>query len=393
MAEIGATPAGGCDRPALSATDHRARQLFSDWAVDAGATIRFDGIANLFARFEGIEDGPVVLLGSHLDTQPTGGRFDGVYGVLGALEVMRTIRDHGIATRRPIEIAVWTNEEGSRFPASMLGSAVWAGAMSPDAAMDLTDDEGITVRQAIERLGLSTDHTPRQDVHQAFELHIEQGPVLERAGTDIGVVTGVLGLRWFDLQLTGTAAHAGPTPMQDRRDPVRALAAIVDRVHRLVADAGASARATFARLDSSPASHNTVPATVRCTLDLRYHVDSGLEALDAGVRSILDEVGRATGVTATFEQRGGTAPVRFADECVRTVRASAVALGTRHQDIVSGAGHDACHVASVAPTSMIFIPCADGLSHNEAESITEQHAELGASVLLGAVLDAAELVG
>jgi N-carbamoyl-L-amino-acid hydrolase len=391
MAEIGATAAGGSNRQALSDDDVAGRELFAEWARGAGCTVMVDRIGNVFARRAGRDDAAApVRSGSHLDTQPTGGRFDGVYGVLGALEVVETLHDHGIETDRPIEVVVWTNEEGSRFQYSMLGSAVWSGALLLESALQIADCDGITVAAELERHGLAgvvpALHTPTAAY---VELHIEQGPILERDGAEIGVVTGAQGLRWFEITFTGRAAHAGPTPMDARADPVRALAATVNAVYDATRAAGDWARATFAQVHSVPASPNTVPERLTCTLDLR-HPDAGtLDALEVALRDALTAATTLTGVTHELTRSSGTPPVAFDPALAQLVRDAADALGARHVDIVSGAGHDACHVAGVAPTAMIFVPCEGGVSHNEAESITPEQAERGASVLLGTLQRAA----
>lgn len=390
MSMIGATAAGGSNRQALSDDDAEGRALFVRWAVELGCEVHLDRIGNLFVRYAPEDpvaaDAPVVLMGSHLDTQPTGGRFDGVYGVLAALEVLRTLRDAAEAIPVPIEIAVWTNEEGARFQRSMLGSGVWAGAIDLDDALDLADGSGVTVRDELERLGMSpTRDAAPFPIHAAFELHIEQGPVLESEQLDIGVVTGVLGFRWFELELRGVPAHAGPTPMALRCDPVLVLARFVEAVHELIGTSGPSARVTIAQLSSEPASPNTVPAVLRATLDLRHEDRDRLDDLESSVRELLDRLSAASGVDATLELRNDSPPVHFDPVCVDDVRIATRDLGFSHRDLVSGAGHDSCHVASVAPAAMVFVPCEGGLSHNEAEAITPEQAERGASVLLGAV--------
>jgi beta-ureidopropionase / N-carbamoyl-L-amino-acid hydrolase len=391
MAEIGATAAGGSNRQALSDDDVAGRALFSEWARAAGCVVSVDRIGNVFARRAGRDEHAApVRSGSHLDTQPTGGRFDGVYGVLGALEVVETLHDHGIETDRPIEVVVWTNEEGSRFQHSMLGSAVWSGLVPLESALQVTDGDGVTIASELERHGLGgvapALHTPTAAY---VELHIEQGPILERDGCDIGAVTGAQGLRWFELTFTGRAAHAGPTPMDARADPVRALAATVDTVYRATAAAGEWARATFAQVHSQPASPNTVPDRLTCTLDLRHPHANVLDELEAALHRALDAATAETGVEHDVVRLSSTPPVTFDAALVQSVREAAEAHGWRHVDIVSGAGHDACHVATVAPTAMIFVPCAGGVSHNEAESITPVQAERGASVLLDVLVRAA----
>ncbi len=387
MAEIGATPAGGSNRQALSDEDAAGRELFEGWARAAGCEIFRDRVGNLFARRPGADnDLPPVLTGSHLDTQPTGGKFDGVYGVLGGLEVIERLNDLGITTRAPIEVAVWTNEEGSRFQRSMMGSGVWAGHFGLEDTYALTDIDGISVSAELQRLGwvgeLPAEPRP---LTACLELHIEQGPILEAGEQDIGVVTGVQGLRWYDLELLGFPAHAGPTPMEIRKDPARAIADIVAEVYRLAAEHGPWARATFAQFHSEPVSPNTVPSRLTCSLDLRHPEAGVLDTLDAGMRAAVAEAAERHSVDAAVTVGNDSPPVAFAPDCIDAVRDAATELALEHVDIVSGAGHDACYVALHAPAAMIFVPCDDGLSHNEAENISADQAEKGASVLFGAM--------
>ena len=387
MAEIGATPAGGSNRQALSDEDAAGRELFEGWARAAGCEIFRDRIGNLFARRPGADpDLPPVLTGSHLDTQPTGGRFDGVYGVLGGLEVVERLNDLSVTTRAPIELAVWANEEGSRFQRSMMGSGVWAGHFGLEDTYELTDIDGISVADELQRLGWVGElpAEPR-DLAACIELHIEQGPILEADGIDIGVVTGVQGLRWYDIELLGFPAHAGPTPMEVRKDPARAIADIVAEVYRLAAENGPWARATFAQFHSEPVSPNTVPSRLTCSLDLRHPEAEILDALDTGMRAAVDRAAEQHDIEATVTVGNDSPPVAFDGACITAVRDAATELELGHIDIVSGAGHDACYVAQHCPTSMIFVPCDDGLSHNEAENISAEQAEKGASVLLGAI--------
>jgi N-carbamoyl-L-amino-acid hydrolase len=391
MAAVGATAKGGSNRQALSDEDAAGRALLGRWAEGAGCEVVMDAIGNLFVRRPGLDDDAApVLVGSHLDTQPTGGRFDGVYGVLGGLEVIERLNDLGTKTRRPIELVVWTNEEGSRFQYSMMGSAVWAGKLSLEEACALRDVDGVTVGEELDRLGW---HGPRpaapRPYHAAFELHIEQGPILEHEGLEIGVVTGVQGLRWFTIELVGQPAHAGPTPMEGRRDPARVIAAIIDRVYGVAADLAPWGRATFAQFASTPVSPNTVPELLTCTLDIRHPEATVLDELEVRVRTIAAAEAGRLGVGATVTRQNDSPPVRFDDRCIGAVQRSVERLGFSHTSMISGAGHDACYVAARCPTSMIFVPCEGGLSHNEAERITPEQAERGASVLLGAVQDLA----
>ncbi|MEM7288091.1 MAG: Zn-dependent hydrolase [Actinomycetota bacterium] len=387
MAEVGPGVAGGNNRLAISDDDMAGRDLLMRWAADAGCTFECDEIGNLFATRPGSNpDKPPVLTGSHLDTQPTGGRFDGVYGVLGGLEVIETLNDHGIVTEAPIQLAVWTNEEGSRFPPSMMGSAVWAGALPLAHALKTQDFDGKSVEDELQRLGWDGDLPARpRPLTAAFELHIEQGPILEDAALEIGVVTGVQGYRWYTIELGGTPAHAGPTPMDLRHDPARALGDIIAGVYAVAAEHAPWSRATFAQFRSVPVSPNTVPETITFSLDMRNPDGDVLRAMEEAMRTTVGEACARHGVTSSIQIDADSPPVKFDDGCIAAVEQSADALGLSHQHMVSGAGHDACHVAAHCPTSMIFVPCDDGVSHNEAENISAEQAEKGASVLLGAI--------
>ncbi len=387
MAEVAPTVNGGSNRQALSDDDAAGRALFLGWAAAAGCTSELDEIGNLFVRRAGADDDLApVLIGSHLDTQPTGGRFDGVFGVLGGLEVIERLNDLGIVTDRPIELAVWTNEEGSRFQHSMMGSAVWAQKLPLAQAEKLSDVDGKTVAGELDRLGWRGPRPARpRDYAATFELHIEQGPILETDAVEIGVVNGVQGLRWFTIELDGFPAHAGPTPMAGRRDPARAIAAIIEQVYSVVDECAPWGRGTFAQFASSPVSPNTIPERLTCSLDLRHPDLAVLDSMESRMRTIVDEVSDRLGVGAQVTKENDSPPVAFDDGCVAAVQEAVDELGFSSKVMVSGAGHDACYVASHCPTSMIFVPCDDGLSHNEAENIDPAQAEQGASVLLGAV--------
>jgi len=391
MAEIGATVNGGSNRQALSDDDAAGRALFLHWAEAAGCSAETDRIGNLWVRRPGTDpDAEPILVGSHLDTQPTGGRFDGVYGVLGGLEVIERLNDLDVATRHPIDLVVWTNEEGSRFQYSMMGSGVWAQKMELETALSLADVDGITVADELDRLGWAGSRPAAPTgAAAAFELHIEQGPILEEEEVEIGVVTGVQGLRWYTIELGGFPAHAGPTPMVGRKDPARVIAGIIDDVYQAVEAKGEWARATFAQFRSHPVSPNTIPETLTCTLDMRHPDGDVLEAMETEMRAIVAARSEAVGVTASVTLGNDSPPVHFDDDLVDAIERSAGAVGTSHRRMISGAGHDACYVARHHPTAMIFVPCQDGLSHNEAESITAEQAAAGASVLLGAVREVA----
>jgi N-carbamoyl-L-amino-acid hydrolase len=391
MAEIGATAHGGCNRQALTDADMAGRRLLTYWAEAAGCQVRVDAIGNLFVRRAGREDAlPVVLTGSHLDTQPTGGKFDGVFGVLAGLEVLETLRDAAIVTRHPIEVAVWCNEEGCRFPMAMMGSAVWSGSLPLDTALAQTDRAGITVRDELRRLGVPTEVSMlRQPVKAALEVHIEQGPVLERCAKRIGVVTGVQHMSRHEIIVLGQEAHAGPTPMNLRRDPIRVLADVLPALYAAARDRGEEARLTVGIIETSPGSPNTVPGRLRFTVDLRHPEREPYASLrlevERVVRSALQQHGLAGEIRRMWEAPG----VTFDAACVAAVREATAALGFDALEMVSGAGHDSCNVAAVAPTAMIFVPCAGGLSHNEAESAAPGDLEAGANVLLQTMLSLA----
>ena len=390
MAEVAKTPAGGSNRQALSDDDAAGRELFVRWARRAGCSIETDAIGNLFARRPGVDpEAPPVVLGSHLDTQPTGGRFDGVYGVLGGLEVLETLNDKALRTIAPLEVAVWTNEEGSRFPMSMMGSAVWAGVLGVDDARGLRDRSGMTVGEELDRLEWAGNSEFGRRLGAYLELHIEQGPVLEESGSRIGVVTGVQGFRWYTVTLSGLPAHAGTTPMDRRRDPARALAAALDGLYESILASGPAARVTPAQFRSVPISPNTVPAEVTFSLDLRHPDAAVLDQIENLARRIIGDAAARHGCKHHIDLDNDSPPVTFDERCVAAVAAAADKSGFRHERIVSGAGHDACHVALKAPAAMIFIPCRDGLSHNESESIEPTAASEGATVLLHAALELA----
>jgi N-carbamoyl-L-amino-acid hydrolase len=388
MGRIGATANGGCNRQALTDLDIEGRRLLCEWAEAAGCAIRVDAIGNIFARRAGRDDAlPAVLTGSHLDTQPTGGRFDGIYGVLAGLEVIETLNEHAIRTRHPIELAVWCNEEGCRFPASMMGSAVWAGRLALHEAYALSDREGRSVREELERARIATGAAlARQAIKAALEVHIEQGPVLEERGKRIGIVTGVQHMCRHEVIIRGQEAHAGTTPMERRRDPVRAFATILPRLYAAAAERGADARLTIGIIETLPGSPNTVPGRLRFTIDMRHPQGAEYrrlrEEVDRIAKDALGEHGLSGEVRHLWEAPG----VSFDPACIDAVREGAAALGLSTLEMVSGAGHDSCNTAYVVPTSMIFVPCAGGLSHNEAESAAPADIEAGANVLLQAML-------
>ena len=394
LARIGATPRGGICRLALSDLDRQGRELFMQWARDLGCTVRTDAIGNLFARREGADPTlPAVATGSHIDTQPTGGKFDGNYGVLAGLEVLQTLADAGITTRAPLEVCVWTNEEGSRFVPVMMGSGVYAGAFPLAHALASRDVAGISVQQALADTGQAGDHpaavaegAPRFGAY--FEAHIEQGPVLEDAGVVIGAVTGALGQRWYDVTVSGMEAHAGPTPMALRLDALLPAAALVLRVNAIAQAEQPDARGTVGQLVVHPGSRNTIPGQVRFTVDFRHADDAGLLRMDAALRAAAAQLA-GPGLQIDIEQVVYFPPQPFDPVLVDGVRQGARRAGLSVMDVVSGAGHDAVYVARTAPTAMVFVPCKGGISHNEIEDAQPEHLAAGATVLLHAMLSKA----
>lgn len=392
MAQIGPGVAGGSRRLALTDEDKAGRDRFVAWAREAGCTVRIDAVGNIFARRPGADSmAEPVLAGSHLDTQPTGGRFDGVFGVLSALEVIRSLNDHAVTTRRPVEAVVWTNEEGSRFQPAMNGSGVFAGKMDLQTAYAATDTAGKRFGDELERIGYRGEEPARpRPIHAYLEAHIEQGPVLEVERKQIGIVTGIQGIKWFKLRVRGFNAHAGTTPMEVRRDPLVGAARMVDAIDRVTRATRPDAVATVGMFAVSPGSINVINEKVDFSLDLRCPEDAGLAELERRVRAACAEVAERMGLGLDFEQIWHSPATAFAPPVVAAVERSAVSLGHTVRRIVSGAGHDAKYLAEICPTAMIFIPCKDGVSHNEAERIEPEQAEAGANVLLRTVLELAE---
>ena len=388
MGEIGGTEKGGVCRLALTDLDRQGRDLFVSWCKEAGCTVRIDKMGNIFARRAGRDNSlPPVVMGSHLDTQPTGGKFDGIYGVLSGLEVIRSLNDQGIETEAPIEASVWTNEEGSRFPPAMVASGVFAGVFDLDYGLSRADLDGKTMGEELERIGYAgEDEVGGRPFKAFFEAHIEQGPILENEDTTIGVVTDAQGQRWYEVTLTGQESHAGPTPMSSRKDALLGAARIVDQVNRIGLDNAPLACATVGLMNVFPNSRNVIPGEVFFTIDFRHPNDSVLSAMDQQLQEISKNVADELGLEMKFEQIWYSPPVPFNKSCVDSVRNAAEAAGLSHRDIVSGAGHDACYIARVAPTAMVFVPCENGISHNEAENADPAHLEAGCNVLLQAVL-------
>jgi N-carbamoyl-L-amino-acid hydrolase len=387
MASIGATPKGGVRRLTLTPADREGRELFARWCREAELQVRVDAIGNMFARRAGRDDAaPPVVMGSHLDTQPNGGRFDGAYGVMAALEVMRALNDAGIRTRAPLEVACWTNEEGSRFVPTMMGSGVFCGVYALETVLENRDLDGVSVEQALESIGARGSAKPHE-IAAYFEAHIEQGPVLEDTGTTIGVVQGALGQRWFDVTITGQDAHAGPTPMHLRKDAMLAAAQLTLEVNRIAMTFPDSARGTVGHVQVKPNSRNVIPGEVRMTVDLRNARDSTLSKMKEELEKTAAAIAQERRVAVDLKEVVYFAPSEFAPELVGRVRAAAKDLGYTHRDIVSGAAHDAVYLSRIAPTAMIFIPCEGGISHNEIENARPEDVAAGCNVLLKAVLE------
>ena len=394
LAQIGATPKGGVCRLTLTDLDKQGRDLVTRWAREAGMTVTIDKIGNGFMRRPGRNNSlPPIMTGSHIDTQPTGGKFDGNYGVLAGIEVVRTLNDHGIETEAPIEVAFWTNEEGSRFVPVMMGSGVFAKAFTLEHAYAATDTEGKTVKGELERIGYIGDQEPGDHpIGAYFETHIEQGPVLEDNDKTIGVVSGVLGIRWFDCTVTGMEAHAGPTPMALRKDAMLAATRIMQDVVAAAHRHPPHGRGTVGMVQVFPNSRNVIPGRVKFSIDLRNSTDALVDAMAAEVKAFTDQVAKEHGVQVHIEMVSSYPAQLFQPECVEAVGRAAAKLGYSHMPAVSGAGHDAVYMAKLAPSGMIFIPCKDGISHNEIEDAKPEHIEAGANVLLHAMLDRAKLV-
>jgi len=394
MAKIGATAKGGSCRLALTDEDKEGRDLFISWCKEAGCSIKIDQMGNIFARREGKNpDLPPVMTGSHLDTQPTGGKFDGVYGVLAGLEVLRALNDYEITTEHPVEVAVWTNEEGSRFAPSMVSSAVFAGVYDLEYGLSRADMDGITMGEELKRIGYDgPEEVGGRELKAFFEAHIEQGPKLEFEEKTIGVVTDVNGLRWYEITIRGQEAHAGPTPMARRKDALVTASKIVQEVNRIGFDNEPDACATVGLLDCRPNSRNTIPGEVFLTVDLRHPSDEALSRMDGQLREFCEKVAAEDGLELAFEQIMYSAPIHFNEACVDAVRKGATEAGYPHMDIVSGAGHDACYISKIAPTGMVFVPCENGISHNEEEAATPEDLKAGCHVLLHAMLDQAGVV-
>lgn len=394
MAEIGPGIAGGSNRQTVTDEDAEGRRLFQKWCEDAGLTMGVDEMGTMFMRREGTDpDALPVYVGSHLDTQPTGGRYDGVLGVLAGLEIVRTMNDLDITTKHPIVVTNWTNEEGTRFAPAMMASGVFAGVLDQADVYGHTDAEGKKFGDELERIGWKGEETVGdRKMHAFFELHIEQGPILEAEGKDIGVVTHGQGLRWIECTVTGKESHTGSTPMPMRKNAGLGMARITELVDKVAWENAPHAVGAIGHCDVYPNSRNIISGKVVFTIDIRHPEKDVLDGMDAKVRAGAKEIADTIGLDIEIEEVGHFDPVKFDENCVSAVREAAVRLGYSHRDLVSGAGHDACWINRVAPTSMVMCPCVDGLSHNEDEEISPEWARAGADVLFHAVVETAEIV-
>ena len=386
-ASIGGTPKGGICRLTLTDLDRQVRDWFKARAERLGCRVTVDDMGAMFARRDGTADVPPIAFGSHLDTQPTGGRFDGVLGVLGALEALRTLVEAGYETYAPIEVVNWTNEEGSRFAPAMVSSGVFAKVLEKDWAQSRQDRDGTTFAAALDAIGYrGTERCGEHPLSAFFELHIEQGPILEAEGKDIGVVTGVQAMRWYEATLTGQDAHTGATPMHLRKNALLGAARLIERIDG-IAHKHAPGVGTVGLIENRPNSRNVVPGEAFFCVDLRHPDGGALDAMEADFRAALPEVCEPLGLGVAMQRIWDQPEVRFDKDCVAAVRRAAELTGYSARDIVSGAGHDAAYISRVAPAAMIFVPCRGGISHNEAEFSSKEQCARGAQVLLQAVLD------
>ncbi|MDE1164768.1 MAG: Zn-dependent hydrolase [Pseudomonas sp.] len=392
LAQLGATAKGGVCRLALTDLDRQARDLFVQWCTAAGCTVTVDEVGNIFARRPGRNPSLApVMTGSHIDTQPTGGKFDGCFGVLAGVEVLRTLNDLGVETEAPLEVVVWTNEEGSRFAPCMMGSGVFAEKFTLAQTLAKTDADGVTVGQALNAIGYAGSRkVSGHAVGAYFEAHIEQGPILEDERKTIGVVLGALGQKWFDLTLRGVEAHAGPTPMHLRKDALVGAAAVVAAVNAAALGHQPHACGTVGCLQAYPGSRNVIPGEVRMTLDFRHLEPARLDSMIAQVRQVIESTCTQHGLTFELTPTADFPPLYFEQGCVDAVRSAALGLGLSHMDIVSGAGHDAIFLAELGPAGMIFVPCENGISHNEIENAAPADLAAGCAVLLRAMLAASQ---
>ena len=389
LARIGATPGGGVGRLALTDLDREARDLFVGWCEAAGCRVRVDRIGNIFARRPGVDDSLApVMTGSHLDTQPLGGRFDGIFGVLAGLEAVRALNDAGVTLRRPFDVVVWTDEEGARFRSGVMGSGVFCEPGKLEAALAMTDEAGASVGGELTRIGYDgPEPVGGFPVHAYFEAHIEQGPILETEGKTIGVVQGAQASRRFRVTVEGEEGHAGTLPMTLRRDALLQAARMIDAINKIAFRHEPRPVITVGAIHNRPNSPNTVPGQTVFTIDSRHPHAATLAAIDEEMRTACAEIAEAGGVSLAIEQTSDNAPAAFDPRCVASVGAAAEALGLSKREIYSGAGHDACNLSHIAPTGMIFVPCEKGISHNEKENARPEDLAAGCDVLIQVVAE------
>lgn len=394
LAQIGATAKGGVCRLTLTDLDRQGRDLVVGWGKAAGLSVEIDQIGNVFMRRPGRNNALLpIVAGSHIDTQPTGGKFDGNFGVLAALEVIRTLNDSGIETEAPVEMVFWTNEEGSRFVPVMMGSGVFAGIFPLEVAYAATDTEGKSVKDELFKIGYAGNVVPGQHpIGTYFEAHIEQGPILEDQDIAIGVVQAVLGIRWYDCIVTGMESHAGPTPMAMRQDALQVATRIMQEVVNIAGRFAPHGRGTVGMVQVHPNSRNVVPGSVKFSIDFRNMTDADVDKMDAALKTYIQQIEQETGLGIELKQVSHYPAAPFHPDCKEAVRRAAQKLGYSSMDIVSGAGHDAVYMSTLAPTGMIFIPCKDGISHNEIEFSSPEQVTSGANVLLHAMLEKACVV-
>ncbi|MGE4610752.1 MAG: Zn-dependent hydrolase [Paracoccaceae bacterium] len=394
MAKIGPGVAGGNNRQTVTDEDGEGRHLFQDWCKAAGCSMGLDQMGNMFARREGTDPGALpVYVGSHLDTQPTGGKYDGVLGVLGGLEIIRTLNDLDIKTKHPIVVTNWTNEEGTRYAPAMLASGVFAGMHTQEWAYEIEDAEGKKFGDELKRIGWRGDEdVGERKMHAFFELHIEQGPILEAEGKDIGVVTHGQGLSWVQVTVTGKDSHTGSTPMPMRKNAGLGMARMLELVDQIAWSHAPDAVGAAGHIDVYPNSRNVIPGKVVFTVDFRSPDLATIEDMEVRFADGATRIAAEMGLEIELEKVGGFDPVTFDEDCVTAVRNAAERLGYSHRNLISGAGHDACWINRTTPTAMVMCPCVDGLSHNEAEDISREWATAGADVLLHAVVETAGIV-
>ena len=391
MAKIGPGIAGGNNRQTVTPEDGEARKLLQKWSEDAGMTMKVDELGSMFFRREGTDkDALPVVIGSHLDTQPTGGKYDGVLGVLAGLEIVRTLNDLNIQTKHPILVVNWTNEEGSRFPPAMMASAGYAGIYGVDTLLSAKDAEGNIFGDELDKIGWKgSEPVGAQKFHCYYELHIEQGPILETEGIDIGIVTHGQGLKWLEFKLNGKEQHTGTTPMNVRKDASLAMSEIILAVNNIANQNQPNALGSVGHIEVSPNSRNVIAGETLFTVDIRSPDIDKLNKMEKELEKAANEICRKYNIEINIEQIGGFDPVKFDEECLDHLRTNAKKFGYSYKDIVSGAGHDACWINTVVPSAMIMCPCVDGLSHNEAEEIKPEWAYSSTNVLLHSAIASA----